>query len=386
MPKPRPYTARDGSTTWRVRFRHRGRETSETFATEREAEAFASDVDHHGAEAAVTRLEAALEHRNAPSLDTVAELWANWKTSRVRSDRTIVDYRRDYYRSISPTLGSLPITAITDVHVQQLIDSMAEEYAPKTVGDRHAILHGILSWATSASGGKIIDANPAVGTSLPKRAPSAPKALTTAEWWALHAALRKISPDAADLATFMLHSGWRWSEAVALDRWNLEPIGDGTRLRVTMSRIARRNGAGATVIVGDAKAQASLRTITLDRDTSQLILARLDDSDSDLVFSNKFGRKWNHGNFLRDAWNPAITAANLNRKPTPHWLRHTHVVWSVRSGASLAEVQSRIGHASISTTIGVYGRALTDVSDTVLEGFAALATPPALGEPPAITG
>lgn len=42
------------------------------------------------------------------------------------------------------------------------------------------------------------------------------------------------------------------------------------------------------------------------------------------------------------------------------------------SGASLPELQSRIGHESIKTTIDVYGRMLTDVSPTALKGFAAM--------------
>jgi hypothetical protein len=42
------------------------------------------------------------------------------------------------------------------------------------------------------------------------------------------------------------------------------------------------------------------------------------------------------------------------------------------SGASLPELQSRIGHASITTTINVYGSMLQDVSPASLAGFAAL--------------
>jgi hypothetical protein len=46
------------------------------------------------------------------------------------------------------------------------------------------------------------------------------------------------------------------------------------------------------------------------------------------------------------------------------------------TGASLPELQSRIGHASITTTINVYGRMLNDVSDRALDGFAAMRDAP----------
>jgi integrase len=84
------------------------------------------------------------------------------------------------------------------------------------------------------------------------------------------------------------------------------------------------------------------------------------------------GSQWHESNYLTRYWNPAVKAANLSRRPTPHWLRHTHVVWMALSGASLPELQSRIGHASITTTINVYGRMLSDVQPAALTAFAAM--------------
>jgi hypothetical protein len=49
------------------------------------------------------------------------------------------------------------------------------------------------------------------------------------------------------------------------------------------------------------------------------------------------------------------------------------------AGASLPELQGRIGHASITTTINVYGRMLTDVQPAALDAFAAMVK---AGEPP----
>jgi site-specific recombinase XerD len=91
-----------------------------------------------------------------------------------------------------------------------------------------------------------------------------------------------------------------------------------------------------------------------------------------LVFTTKNGAAWHHPHFRSRAWEPAVDVANLARRPTPHWLRHTHVGWMVLAGASLPELQSRIGHASIKTTIDVYGRMVTDVSPVALDAFAAM--------------
>ena len=91
MPKPREYKRADGTTTYRVRFRHAGKNTSETFATEREALAFCSDVEHHGADHAVAMLEAQSWVAHTPDLDDAFERWLERKKRQVRADRHIHD-------------------------------------------------------------------------------------------------------------------------------------------------------------------------------------------------------------------------------------------------------------------------------------------------------
>lgn len=88
------------------------------------------------------------------------------------------------------------------------------------------------------------------------------------------------------------------------------------------------------------------------------------------MFTTRTGAQWHYNNFRSRKWEPAVDAARLTRRPTPHWLRHTHVAWMLTSGAAgLAELQARIGHASITTTMGVYGRLVADVRPEALDAF-----------------
>lgn len=381
MPKPKAHRWKDGTTTWRVRFRLNGKNTSETFHTEHAANVFCHDLEVLGPVEAVRRRDEYDKAHTTPTLDKVAERFFAWKAARVRSDRTVADYRRDYRKHIAPVLGGKPIGAITDSDVQHLVDGLLRRrLSPKTVCDRHALLHAILKFATSSAGDKLIEANPAIGTDLPKRRPSAPKALLPQEWQALYAALRQLDPDAADLALFLLHSGWRWSEATALTGWAVDD--DGVTVRVTMGRVVRRNADNEFILVDDdGKAHASMRSIRLDRNVSEMVRRRAYEARDGLLFTTRTGSMWRYSNFVNRAWRPAVALANLARRPTPHWLRHTHVVWMVQTRqASLPELQRRIGHADIGTTINVYGRALEDVSPAALDAFAAIAA----GRPPAI--
>lgn len=261
---PTKYVARDGRVTYRVRFRSPdGHETTETFATPQAARVFCSDLEHHGPGIALSMLDAAAEVEDSPPLDKVADAYLAWKDGRVRSTRTTGDYRRDYRNWIAPTLGARPIVSIVERDVQTWVDAMhagtlgRAKASPKSIADRHALLHAICDYACHPSRA-ILTHNPCLVTDLPKRPLRQPKGLRPAEWQAIHAALTQINADAADLAAFLLGSGWRWSEAVALTTYGVEISADAS-VHVVMSQVARRGADHKVSIVPDAKSQGSLR-------------------------------------------------------------------------------------------------------------------------------
>lgn len=206
----REHTSTDGRTTYSVLFRHHSRQTSRTFTTRRTAEKFRLTIEALG-------VDKALEGEVIPSthqgtLDELAERYFTWKSSRVRSDRTVADYRRDYNNWISPALGHRLASSIAAVDVQTLVDDMGTRPRPgrrnsqpplsaKSITDRHAILHGIFKWATAPSRRFVME-NPCVGTELPRRRRGQAKGLRPNEWVALHSALQVIDSHAADLALF----------------------------------------------------------------------------------------------------------------------------------------------------------------------------------------
>ena len=387
MPKPERYKTRSGRTTYRVRFRHNGRQTSETFATQAAAKIFCTDIESRGVEYAVRmREEEERENLRGRSLDDVLEKYLKHMAPRVRSDRTIKDYRRRYELAIKPALGSTPVAALTDSDVRAWVDDLLTgrigakvriiagertkvPISTKTIADRHALLHALIKHAMML---RWIEHDPCAATELPKRPRKPPKGLRPAEWQALHAALVQINPDAADLAAFMLATGWRWGEATALTTYDVED--DGERVWVTVTQVMRRDATGRSRPVQDAKSAAGERRVKLDSDAAALVRRRVAATrPGSLVFTSQTGAPWHHSHFRSRAWEPAVDLANLARRPTPHWLRHTHVGWMVLTGAAtLPELQSRIGHASIKTTIDVYGRMVQDVSDNALDAFAAI--------------
>lgn len=85
-----------------------------------------------------------------------------------------------------------------------------------------------------------------------------------------------------------------------------------------------------------------------------------------LVFTNPPWGMWEPSTFRSRWWRKAVAAAGLeHRQPTPHWLRHTHVLICHLAGMTLPEIQRRIGHVDIKTTINVYGQMIDDMPDDV---------------------
>lgn len=389
MRVPKEFVAKNGTRTWRVRFRLDGKQSVESFATKGKAEWFAKALNAVGPREALRLLYEGERADSGPVLDDLLEPWLEWKTPRVRSDRTVADYRRDYRNWIKPTFGQRAAGGITEVDVQNWVEAMSagtlgKKLKPKSVCDRHAILFGIYGWAIAPARGHVTH-NPCIGTELPPRQKGKPKGMRPAEWQAFYAALAQIDTDAADLALFLLATGWRFSEAAALSVYGVEDYGDDQPLYVSMDQVMRRNAAGQHVIVADGKSEAAERRIKLDPEAAAMVRRRIEKVTGDgLVLTTKNGKQWHSSNFRRDAWDPAVKLAQLERKPTPHWLRHTSVAWLVMSGAvSLPEIQRRIGHESIETTIDVYGRMIDDVSDEALDRFAAFRNQqPRAVEPP----
>jgi integrase len=373
MASIRERTSKAGETTYAVLYRHEGRQSSMTFASRKHAEDFRTLLGILGPDKALASLSDD-NVRDALTLDELAEQYFAWKPTRGVTERTITDYRRDYDNWIKPWLGHRAADAIDEGDVQKWIDHMAGRLAPKSVADRHMILHSIYQFGRARSR-QLVTHNPCLETDLPKRPSTkgAPKGTTVPEFRAILSAAEQRNPDAADLILFLGETGWRWSEAAALDVRDVED--NGTDVWVTVTRVFRIDGNYRQVLTEDAaKSQKAFRRIRMFPDTAAMLRRRvIGRGPGDLVFTNPRGRHWSQNVFLRETWPRILADAQLgDRKPTPHWLRHMHVAVLAAAGTPMHEIQRRIGHEHYSTTVDVYGGMVGDMSDEAVEKATAL--------------
>ena len=137
----------------------------------------------------------------------------------------------------------------------------------------------------------------------------------------------------------------RYGELAALRRRDIDPDRGTITVRATM--IERQNGG---LIFGPPKTDAGRRTVTIPATLLPEVTAHLaayvaDDPDA-LVFTGTKGAPLRRSNFQRTtAWTATVAAAGL---PGFHFhdLRHTGNTLASRTGASLADLMARMGHAS----------------------------------------
>lgn len=71
---------------------------------------------------------------------------------------------------------------------------------------------------------------------------------------------------------------------------------------------------------------------------------------------------------VRQALRAACLEAGV-RRITPHALRHTHATLALQRGFTIADVQARLGHADVKTTLGIYGHTTAARDRGIAESF-----------------
>lgn len=379
----RERTNSDGTVTYQVLFRDGKRQSSKSFVTAKAAEHFQKSIELNGVRRALADLAEADD--GALTLDEVARAFFEFKRTRVRSDRTVVDYERDYRNWIKGEFGNRAAVSITEADVQDWVDRLdrmrksdgSRRLEPKTIAGYHSLLHSFYKYACAPARSLVPTSfNPCNGTDLPKRLRRPPEGIRINAWLAMYAGLKQkgmqngIGDDAADLGQFLIASGWRISEAIALDESGCDD--DGEFITCYVLQVMRRQADNTFRVVEDAKSRAGGRRVKLDPDASEMLRRRLRSTPRGGLVFRRGDHEWTYSTFRNVYWVGASKIAGFPKPAKIHQLRHAAVGIFHLSGASLAEIQRRIGHESIQTTIDVYGGMIDDMSDDSLDKVASI--------------
>lgn len=376
-----PRALASGEIRWRVQGRLQGKMQQETFLHEKGAREFAAHVDGVGWVAARAVKKARSD--NGTAAPTLREYTARYLSPESGLLTGVEKGTREGYEAVAERswlqlLGDVPIDLITKPDVgswlawQERQPVWRDRHKPtadqkpvsaKTVRNYHALLSAVFKSAVEEG---LRSDNPAFKMRVTRGVKRENVFLTPAE---LSTILHILPPRYRRVVMFLAGTGLRWGEMSALTWGDVNLHGNPPTVRVTR---AWKKSKGAPVL-SYPKSSKSRRSVSLSHHVLA-VMGQPGASDEWVFPAPQGGHMW-HGAFYTRVWRKAVEEASdlercramglepLRREPTVHDLRHTHASWLIAQGKPLPHIQARMGHESITTTVGVYGHLVPDAHE-----------------------
>ena len=215
-----------------------------------------------------------------PTLNDLLDHWlAHLHTNKALRLRTIGRYRQLLAHHVRPYLGTLPVSSLGTLHIQQLYDQLAHEgrkdgkpggLGPRTIRQVHLCLHQALGYAMKWHG---LPANPTADAEPPAIPTHTPAALTPDQVGTLLAAAqRERRPWLRAFTVLEAATGARTGELCGLERHDLDLAAGTVRFRQALSSIDQQLATGRPrpggrrgklLVVGPLKTPASQAALSL---------------------------------------------------------------------------------------------------------------------------
>ena len=324
------------SGRYQARFRDVGgrlRSAPTTFATKGQADLWLATIA-----ADLSRGEWVDPKAGKVPLAAYAAEWMRGKPSLAPKTVELYEYLLDHV--ILPALGDLPLNAITSMTVRTWRADLLRSGRPgeSTVAKAYRLLSNILRTAVVDN---VIVRNPCVekgaGVERPKEinAPTPQEVAVLAE---------TITSRYRALVLTAAYAGCRWGELAGLRQRNLDLLRG--RLVVVEQAVELRSGER---LVRPPKTNAGHRVVhlpaTVVKTLEEHLTVFVEPAPDGLVFPSETGSPLRQSNFRNRHWLRAVRASHLEGLRF-HDLRHVAGTLATVSGATIREVQARLGHSS----------------------------------------
>jgi integrase len=352
-------------TSWRIRYRDRGKQKSVTFITESKAKKWKAVLDSSGVETAL----AILEKPELNKLPLEEFLYTHIENLTGVTGGTKSGYRSHVSNNMAELLA-VPVALLNRSHVSAWVNRLSSEgLSGKTIAN----MHGFLSSAMNAAcAEKLAAENPCRGMRLPRTDHTDTEMVFLSREEFAH--LYSLIPSHFQpFVLTLVGTGIRFGEATALMAGDVDLETRSVRIRQ-----AWKKAKAGERDLGAPKTKRSNRTVALPPQVVQALAPLLESkSAKDFVFTSKTNTPILNATFWRNVWLPAVQEfagdevridhdkghRKLRRvvnhgpgkHPRIHDLRHTFVSWAISSGIPLPVIQRQLGHESITTTIDRYG-------------------------------
>ncbi|MBP1312271.1 integrase [Paenibacillus sp. 1182] len=309
------------------------------------------------------------------TFEEVYEKWyeTNFKRFKLPTRKTV---RSCFNSQILPHFGNIKIKDITRSYCQDVINKIAEDI--KSVENMKMYANQVFEFAVLM---EILKSNPMdVGVVIPKKeSDQLAGEQKMRNYWEKHEikkflGIAKQAYSYRDQLMFhlLIYTGARKGEVLAL-RWNDIDFREKT---INLDKTLFFDKKTFTPLT--SKTPASRRVLSLDDTTLALlkkhrteqsrgIVQPIGTNDDRMIFTREDGTPIRLA-YPNDKLNEIIRSNNLH-KITVHGLRHTHASLLFEAGASIKEVQERLGHSDIKMTMNIYTHVTKAVKEKTADRF-----------------
>jgi integrase len=321
----------------------------------------------------------------------LTERWLPAQRSQLKAT-TFHSYESNIRLHVLPSLGKVPLGRLAPEDLDALYGRLLESGRRNKSGDGPGLspgsvryVHRILRKALGDAVRKgTLNRNPASLADQPKRSTSTKREGEMRVWTSAQLQTFLTSLDGERLApAFVLaaHTGMRRGEVAGL-RWADVDL-DAKLIHVRQNAVVVNYDARLT----DVKTSHGRRTIDVNddvvralqgwrrRQAEERLLLGAGYADHDLVFARADG-SLTHPELLSSTFERIVARSGLPRIRL-HDVRHTHATLLLKAGVPIKVVSERLGHATASFTLDVYGWVLPGMQAEAAAVFSRLmALPP----------
>ncbi|MCM3006744.1 site-specific integrase [Priestia koreensis] len=311
---------------------------------------------------------------------TFNETFSQWFSNHSKTIKpsTKKSIESKFKKHILPRFGKLKINEITRPYCQQMINEIAGIIT--SVNDIKIQANQVFKYAVKMD---IIQKNPLEYVSIPKQQKefiNEDNHSNQRNYWKKDEVKKFLAITKEELSLrdhtlfhLLIYTGARKGELLAL-KWDDINFDTGF-IRLTKTLFHNEG----KFIFQTSKTKESKRLISLDTKTLSLlkkwrveqIQANLANActniESKIIFTRDDGSPMRLA-YLNDKLSAVIKKHKLNRI-TIHGLRHTYASLLFEAGASIKEVQERLGHSDIQMTMNIYTHVTDDLKEQTAEKF-----------------
>lgn len=307
--------------------------------------------------------------------EELANIWIEKYSKMNCKDSTVELYERVIRLHLLPKLGNYKVVDIRPTVINDFYNSLKiEDYKYSMAHLTKNILNSCLNFAVFPM--EIINSNPCNSVKFPKFEKSLEEK-TIVSRNDLELILEKGAKyyNFNEMCMFLYNTGLRISEALALQWEDIDFKEKIIHIRHNVNSKNKREYELTT-----PKTRNSVRDIFFNEDVEQVFKSLKKKQSESRIKYGKYYIKLKHnfiftskeGNILtRNTFaNKAKTLSERGcNKFTMHTFRHTHATMLLQAGANMKDVQARLGHSDISTTMNIYVQATEESKKDALKKF-----------------